>query len=318
VTKTHLPFEISASLSVSCLKEQAADWIQDGKLRRLSAQTLSARALATGMLVAFLEARECRECGVRELRAFLADLSTRQGGALRPGSIATYYSRLRTFFRWMVEYEAIPASPLDRLKPPRVPKDQVVPFSEEQCRALYAAAHRGRSRRRDVALLSFLLDTGARASECCALTKGDLDLPGRRCTIVGKGNKRRTLFLGQGVARDLYFYLRTRELTDSSPVFASARGPTSHDALRPNGLLQLFYRLGKAAGLRGVRCSPHTCRHTFAVSFLRNGGTEFALREILGHESLAMTARYVALARADIAAQHRVASPVDAMRRRGR
>jgi integrase/recombinase XerC/integrase/recombinase XerD len=316
VTKTHLPIDVSACLSVSCLEEQAADWIEDGKLRRHSAQTQSARVLATGMLLDFLRERECRECGVRELRAFLADLSTRDGGALRPGSIATYYSRLRTFFRWMVEYEVIPASPLDRLKPPRVPKDQVQPFTDEHCRALYAAAGRGRQARRDTAILSFLLDTGARASECCDLRKGDLDLPGRRCTIVGKGNKRRTLFLGRDCARDLYFYLRTRAMTDESPVFASERGPTSQDALRPNGLLQLFHRLGKAAGLRGVRCSPHTCRHTFAVSFLRGGGSEFALREILGHESLAMTARYVALARADIAAQHRTASPVDALRRR--
>ena len=69
-------------------------------------------------------------------------------------------------------------------------------------------------------------------------------------------------------------------------------------------------RLRVLSGVRGVRCSAHTFRHTFAVSFLRAGGQVFALKEILGHTSLKMTAKYVSLAEADLASQRRF-SPAD-------
>jgi integrase/recombinase XerD len=64
-----------------------------------------------------------------------------------------------------------------------------------------------------------------------------------------------------------------------------------------------------------VRLSPHTFRHTFAIEFLRNGGNQFTLMALLGHTDVKMTQRSVTYAQADIAAQHRINSPVDRMRR---
>lgn len=68
---------------------------------------------------------------------------------------------------------------------------------------------------------------------------------------------------------------------------------------------------GRKAGLAGVRCSPHTLRHIFAINFLRNDGDIFSLRKILGHSSLEMTRRYCELADVDIKTAHTMASPVD-------
>ena len=64
---------------------------------------------------------------------------------------------------------------------------------------------------------------------------------------------------------------------------------------------------------RGMRCSPHVFRHTFAIEFLRAGGNVFTLKELLGHTSLTISNRYVALADADIERQHRLFSPVEAI-----
>lgn len=69
-------------------------------------------------------------------------------------------------------------------------------------------------------------------------------------------------------------------------------------------------RLKARAGAIG-RLSPHSLRHTFATSYLVNGGDDFTLQRILGHTSLDMVKRYVALANADLAARHAVASPAD-------
>lgn len=73
---------------------------------------------------------------------------------------------------------------------------------------------------------------------------------------------------------------------------------------------QVLKRLKTRAGITG-RCSPHSLRHTFARSYLVNGGDAFSLQQILGHTTLDMVKRYVSLADADVAAKHRVASPAD-------
>ena len=133
----------------------------------------------------------------------------------------------------------------------------------------------------------------------------------RKCIVLGKGNKHRVVYFGRQTAKALWNYLREEDREPCSPVFLSDRGTKAGEPLTRAGLRQLIERLGKAANIEAVRCSPHTFRHTFAVTFLRNGGNVFSLQQILGHTSLQMTNRYVAVSQADLERQHRQFSPVD-------
>ena len=81
--------------------------------------------------------------------------------------------------------------------------------------------------------------------------------------------------------------------------------------LSVNRIEAIIENCGRKAGIEGVRCSPHTFRHTFAISYLRNGGNVFALQRVLGHESLDMVRRYVNLTTHDLQAAHEICSPVD-------
>ncbi|MFC1956794.1 tyrosine-type recombinase/integrase [Chloroflexota bacterium] len=83
--------------------------------------------------------------------------------------------------------------------------------------------------------------------------------------------------------------------------------------LKKRAVQSMLGRLGKRGGISGVRCSPHTFRHTLARNYLMYGGDVFSLQRILGHSSLEMVRAYVQLAAGDIAAQHRKFSPVDNM-----
>jgi site-specific recombinase XerD len=76
------------------------------------------------------------------------------------------------------------------------------------------------------------------------------------------------------------------------------------------GLQHMVRRLKGRVGVTG-RLSPHSLRHTFARSYLVNGGDVFSLQRILGHTSLDMVKRYVALADVDLVTRHAAASPAD-------
>lgn len=89
------------------------------------------------------------------------------------------------------------------------------------------------------------------------------------------------------MAKALWQYLRAERREPDELVFYAERGHKAKEALTRNGLGQLVRRLGAAAGVKAVRCSPHSLRHTYAVSFLRASGNVFPLREALGPYQLA-------------------------------
>ncbi|HEY3269298.1 MAG TPA: site-specific integrase [Armatimonadota bacterium] len=216
---------------------------------------------------------------------------------VRPWTVKDIHTTFKTFFRWLVE-GYIDGSPMESVKAPVARPDQVQPFTKEQIAAQLMAAKQSRHPYRDEAILLFLLDTAVRASELCGLRIQDLDSVGKRATVLGKGNKRRDIYMSRTTARAVNQSLRGHDTSPSNPVFLSERD----DPFTRSGLQQLLSRLSKTAGIEAVRCSPHTFRHTCAIWFLRSGGQVFALKEMLGHTDLHMTMRYVAIAQADVSA----------------
>lgn len=293
----------------------------------MSARTLGNRREVLRKLAWFLEQRGLKQVGPNELRAFFLYLTRpaepggrwgnpRETGLLKPGTVVTYFNVLRTLCAHLVETEALPVSPMAKLKPPIDRPDQIQPFTGEQVSALEAQARRSVYPLRDSAIVLLLLDTGMRASELCGLRVQDVDLVGRRCVVRGKGGKERALSLGQRATRAVWAHLRGREDEPEAALFQSQRGQRPGEGFTRSGLTQLIHRLGEAAGIVGVRCSPHTFRHTFSIEFLRAGGNQFTLMEILGHQDLKQTSRYLRLAQADIERQHRAFSPGDRMKRK--
>ncbi len=239
--------------------------------------------------------------------------------AARPSSVHTYYRDLRAFTHFCLDEGILDGDPLYNVKSPKIPTDQIVPLSGDQVQRLLDAAGRQtrgrfRSCERDRALILLLVDSGLRASEVCALTLGDVDRVTGEIAVIGKGNKKRQSFLNSTARRALWRYVEARinnDAADGDPLFVSSGGYTPGAALTRSGVGEIVRNLGAAAGIDGVRVSPHTFRHTFAINFLRAGGNVLELQRLLGHESLEMTRRYVALANVDLAQSHRSHSPAD-------
>jgi integrase/recombinase XerD len=160
--------------------------------------------------------------------------------------------------------------------------------------------------------MCFLLDTGCRISECLTLTLEELDLDRRLARVLGKGKKERQVPFGARTRAWLERYLEKRQKSDASPyVFVNQYG----EQLTVNAMSHRVAQHGRRAGLRGVRVSPHTFRHTFSLNWLvGNGeykGDTLSLQKILGHSTPAMTQRYVHLAGHDLRKLHDRLSPAD-------
>lgn len=160
---------------------------------------------------------------------------------------------------------------------------------------------------RDRAIVLLLLDTGLRVSELAGLRGCDLR-PDGSVKVTGKGVLERIVPVGIAARQALLRYLRAgQRLEPEEPILRAERGGQPLDA---KGIQSIFKRLKTRAGIPG-RCSPHLLRHTFARAYLVNGGDAFSLQRMLGHATLDMVKRYVALADADLVARHRDASPAD-------
>lgn len=145
--------------------------------------------------------------------------------------------------------------------------------------------------RRDHALLLFLYNTGARASEAAQLRIGDVDFATPAVTLHGKGGKDRRCPLWPKTSVLLEDLAKTRPATD--PVFRNHRG----QALTRFGIHTLVERCTREAfrqapSLKTKRVSPHTIRHTTAMHLLQAGVDMHTIRSWLGHVSLQTTRIY--------------------------
>jgi integrase/recombinase XerC/integrase/recombinase XerD len=317
------------TLSLSDLEGAVESWLLDNDAR-LSGKTAVNRRFLCEKLLWWLHREGCTECGKREITRFiiylrtahklpegrwqergLPPLSGRHRQEMRPRSVANYFRWLRTFFLWCVTNEYIEASPLRTMRPPEHRDDQIQPFTLDQVQALLRAAKNSRYPRREEALVLLLLDPGARAAEVCGLNRADFSLREASVRLRGKGDTYRYNYLSVVTVHAIEQYLRERgAFQDDDPLFSSERVGFSGGRLTPDGLGQIIRRLGAAAGITGVRCSPHTFRHTFATMGLRNGAELPDIQAQYGHTTTEMTRRYTLLTGADQKRRHRQYSPV--------
>ncbi len=219
------------------------------------------------------------------------------------------YGAIRCAFRFWKREGKLADNPMELIERPRRERTLIRPLSSEQAaRLLEMPDARSSQGLRDRAMMALMLDSGLRVSEVLSAEANRIDWISCALTVMGKGRKERTVPFSSRTGQVLLEYARERAKRPTlDPQFFLGR---TGRRLERTKVRKLVVRYGKAAAIEGVRVSPHTLRHTFAVMYVRNGGDSFSLQEILGHSTLEMTRRYVHLARRDVAEQHRKFSPL--------
>ena len=260
------------------------------------------------------------EIGEPQVRAYIAYLQQKRKWddtdhcptaeeGLSPGGIQNRIRALKAFFNWLHREGYTETYRLERLANYRVPSRVVDVLTEAEIgRVLAACDTKSDWGARSYAILTLMLDSGLRISEVTGLRTAELELDAGWLKVLGKGGKERIVPFGTATQRALWRYqhhYRPEPLGPDVYFFLTLDG-------RPLGRSALTQAIKRAAMRSGVtRLHPHLCRHTFATRYLINGGDVFSLQQILGHSTLEMVRRYVNLASAHVAVQHRKFSPMD-------
>ncbi|HZS45823.1 MAG TPA: tyrosine-type recombinase/integrase [Blastocatellia bacterium] len=202
-------------------------------------------------------------------------------------SVNTYLSFLNAFLRWLNEEGFIP----ELLRVGKLKVDQTVykVFSQAHIKAILNYHPKDFFERRLHTCLCLLIDSGLRIDECLSLKLSDVDMDQLYVTVKGKGGKYRISPFSLELRKILWLYLRKRSDIKSEYLFPTTTG----NQVSVRNFERDMKTLCERIGIEGVRVSPHTLRHSYAIHYLGNGGDLFTLSKNLGHSSISTTQIYL-------------------------
>jgi site-specific recombinase XerD len=228
---------------------------------------------------------------VREYRSYLLTVKN-----YKPATVNRKLSSISAFCECARGEGLISANPADGISQ----VDEVRPAPKwldknEQYALLRAVQEKGR--KRDIALITLMLNTGLRVSEISNLKIDDVKISPRKGSVTvrgGKGEKFRTVPLNVDTRKAIQDYLSERAPEDAGYLFVSQRG----GSLQPSGIYYLVNRYAYDARLEDV--TPHTLRHTFGKNLVNAGVSLDRVAQLLGHESVDTTRIYTTPSEQDL------------------
>lgn len=229
---------------------------------------------------------ETRNITVYHLRKYLANEKSRGISDRTLDGMRQVFS---AYFNWLYRERLIDNNPTANLGAIKYQKKVKQTYSDVDIERMKFNCKTARDR----ALISFLMSTGCRISEVTQLNRQDIDFTNLECTVLGKGNKERTVYIDPVAAMHLKEYLNNRK--DDSQALFSGKGT---ERISPQGVRAMLRKLSESASVEHVH--PHKFRRTLATNLIRHGMPIQEVATILGHDKLDTTMQYVVLDKSDV------------------
>lgn len=226
-----------------------------------------------------------------EIRAWIIDL-VEQG--LSPNSVNRKIATLRSFYKFLMRSGEISKDPTYKIKALKPPKRLPEFVQEESIEKIlesdvYAPDFEGQ---RDRMVMEFLYLTGVRLSELLSLRWKDINLQEDSVRVLGKRKKQRIIPLTNNLKKNIISYKKVFEETfsfvDQSDYFIVRKDRSPAYPMKIYRIVRHYLDLFAQTSKR----SPHLLRHTFATHLLNKGADLNAVKDLLGHASLAATQVY--------------------------
>jgi site-specific recombinase XerD len=209
-------------------------------------------------------------------------------------------STIRIFFKYLVnKANILKENPAQNLETPKLDKRMPKYLSLDDSKKLLDVSSNedNRNSERDFAITTLFLNCGMRLSELVGININNIDFSECKMTVIGKGNKERTIYLNSACMRAINKYMAVRpkqgikkDSKDSDKaLFLSER----KERISNRTVQYIIYKELKEAGLDSQKYSVHKLRHTAATLMYQYGNVDIrALQELLGHESISTTEIY--------------------------
>jgi integrase/recombinase XerC len=225
------------------------------------------------------------------IRSWLASLNEKK---LTAKSINRKISALKSFFKYQLKAGVINSSPMGKIISPKTGKRLPVFIKEDETRQLIESLNHSSEDWKSLnarVLIKMFYATGMRLSELIGLKESQVDFGMSRIKVLGKGNKERIIPVNAEILGDIREYQRLKRKDFVAPedfLLVTEKGRKMYPKY---AYLLINKLLGQASTLD--KKSPHVLRHTFATHLMNNGADLNAVKELLGHSSLAATQVYV-------------------------
>lgn len=206
-------------------------------------------------------------------------------------SVNRKIATLKSFYKFLMQRELVTQNPASRLKPLKVEKSLPSFVRESEMTVLldqiqYSGDFFGR---RDQLILEMLYATGIRLSELIGLKEQDINVFQKTIKVLGKRNKERLIPISDFIVKtiDIYLKARNQEFGKCEYLLVTDSGEKLYPMMvyrTVKKYLELVTTITKK--------SPHVLRHTFATHLLNKGAELNAVKDLLGHTSLAATQVY--------------------------
>ena len=203
---------------------------------------------------------------------------------------------ISSFFSWLEDEDYIIKSPVRRIRKIRTTEivretytDEQMEIMRDNCKEL-----------RDLAIIDVLASTGMRIGEMVSLNRQDINFFSRECTVLGKGNKERIVYLDARAKIHLQNYLNSR-IDKNEALFVSLRYPYARISI--GGIEIRFRKLGERLGINKVH--PHKFRRTLATRAIDKGMPIEQLQKLLGHKRIDTTLRYAMVKQNNVKIAHK-------------
>ena len=266
--------------------------------RNLASHTLRAYLGDVESLFAHMKVLEKENLDQLELFVVRSWLATMQVKGAARTTLSRRAVSIRIFSQWAFKHGFIASDVASTLATPKahriLPEVLDIPNAKLAMDALLSRVGEEENAisKRDSAMVEILYASGARVAELCGLNLRDVDYQRQTIRVLGKGNKERTIPVGNPAIRALHLWLeagRPELATEKSgeAIFLGARGKR----IDQRTVRTVVYNA--LAALEGVgRMGPHALRHSAATHLLEGGADLRTVQEILGHASLATTQIY--------------------------
>jgi site-specific recombinase XerD len=225
-----------------------------------------------------------------DLYAFLSFTEKHRGNSTyaRARKVAT----LRSFFKYLnTKARLINDNPAIDLESPKISRRQPAYLNLEESKNLLIAID-GKYKERDFCIITIFLNCGLRISELCGISLADIrdDI----LTVIGKGNKQRSVYLNNACLKAIKEYIDIRnkdhnKIIDKEALFISSK----YTRISKRAVEVMLKKHLAAADLDTVKYTPHKLRHTAATLMYKHANVDIrSLQQILGHDNISTTQIY--------------------------